>query len=227
MPQALDLAGKQFGRLLVIRRQKVAGARNVMWLCQCQCGNFTVAAAANIGKTTLSCGCFAEETARDLLRGNTYKRTHNLSQSPEYRVWTKMKLRCHDPENPRYPEWGGRGIKVCIRWRDSFENFFTDMGRRPSPRHSIDRIDNDGDYKPGNCRWAFAAQQARNTRLTHWVTIDGRRLCVKDWCYFMNVPRDAVYALTRARRKTNRPPRAANSEEAVNILYRKHVLRLM
>lgn len=224
MPQALDIAGKRFGRLLVIQRERIANSRNAMWRCRCDCGEFTVAAAGNIGKTTFSCGCLAKETACALLTGNTYQRTHNMGDSVEYRIWTKMKLRCHDPNNSRYAGWGGRGIKVCKRWRDSFENFFADMGRRPSKRHSLDRIDNDGDYKPSNCRWALPGQQARNSRFARWIEIDGIRLCVTDWCKFMRVPKDAVYSLTRARRKSKRPPRAANSEEAVNILYRKHVL---
>lgn len=222
MPQALDLKDKRFGRLLVIERDYVPAARNVMWRCKCDCGNFTVAAAANIGRTTLSCGCLAKETARELLIGNTYQRTHNLGNSPEYQTWTKMKLRCHDPKNSRYPGWGGRGIRVCRRWRDSFEAFISDMGRRPSPRHSIDRINNNGNYEPKNCRWALPSQQARNARFNKWVEIDNTRMCVKDWCKFMRLPRSSPYELMRDRRGNGAI--ASNSEEAIKILYRRHVL---
>lgn len=86
-----------------------------------------------------------------------------MSRTVEYRTWFHMRERCNDPNYPRYADYGGRGIKVCARWA-KFENFFADMGRRPSPKHSIDRIDNDGDYEPSNCRWATAAQQMSNQR---------------------------------------------------------------
>jgi hypothetical protein len=90
--------------------------------------------------------------------------THGRSRTPEHVAWKGMKRRCHSPNNHRWEHYGGRGIEVCDRWRDSFENFFADMGPRHSPRHSIDRIDNDGDYEPGNCRWATQSQQMKNRR---------------------------------------------------------------
>lgn len=121
----------------------------------------------------------AEFSARPNWRGCS--RTHGDSGSPEHRSWTKMLSRCYNPNCTRYSAWGGRGIRVCDRWRHSYENFLADMGRKPSPKYQLDRRNNDGDYEPGNCYWATAAEQARNTRRTLLVTYQGRTQCVKDW----------------------------------------------
>lgn len=192
-----------------------------MWECQCDCGNRTVAAASNIGKSTQSCGCLAKETAANLLRGNTTNRTHNKSKPREHATWTKMKQRCQNPRNPKYPIYGARGIFVCERWRDSFENFLTDMGPRPSVRHSIDRKNNDGPYSPENCHWALPKVQSRNTRTNHIVEIDGLRLCVTEWCEHMNVPKWKAYELIRGRgRNRDQPPAFDTIDSAIVALYR-------
>jgi len=142
------------------------------------------------------CDCGAEEEVRidTLLRGRAgscracAKRTHNESgggksgpRSPEYGSWMSMIARCHTESSPHFPSYGGRGICVCERWRASFEMFLEDMGRRPSPDHSLDRIDNDGNYEPDNCRWATSVQQAGNRRSSRLLTIDGVSLTVADW----------------------------------------------
>src|ERR1700693_405621 len=158
-----EIQNQRFGRLLVLERVKVPGANNAMWRCKCDCGNETVAAAANIGRTTFSCGCWARESASLMAAKNRQPPKHGLTGTPEYQAWTKMKLRCYDPNNPRYANYGARGIAVCDRWRESFENCFADMGKKPSPKHSIDRINVHGDYVKENCRWATATQQMRNT----------------------------------------------------------------
>lgn len=220
MGQPLDLSGKRFSRLLVLGRVKVDGARNVMWECQCDCGNKTIAAAANIGKSTRSCGCLARETAAELLRGNTMKQTHNQSKSREHATWTKMKQRCHNPKNPKYPIYGARGITVCERWRNSFENFYADMGERPSNRHSIDRKNNDGNYELGNCRWALPQTQMRNYSGNHIVEIDGQRLCIIEWVEKLNIPEWKPWEMIRNRgRDRNLPPAFETIEAALKALY--------
>ena len=218
---SLDLKGKRFGRLLVIGRVHVPGANNAMWRCVCDCGNFKTAAAANIGKTTMSCGCLAKETAAELLRGNTRNRTHGLTGTPEYATWSRMKLRCYDPNNPKYERYGARGIIVCDRWLDNFEAFFKDMGQKPSKRHSIGRINNDGPYSPENCRWETPLEQARNTSFNNIITIDGISLCISAWCEALGVPRHAPYELIRGRgKKRNLPPKCTSVEEAVRYLHK-------
>jgi hypothetical protein len=106
--------------------------------------------------------------------------TRRKSRTPEYQVWLNMRKRCMSPNNPSYKNYGGRGIKICDRWLKSYENFFSDMGSRPTPKHSIDRINNDGDYEPGNCRWATAAEQTRNVRRNHMVEYNGCRMTLSD-----------------------------------------------
>jgi len=221
MPKALDIGGHRFGRLFVISRAEVTGARNVMWHCKCDCGNMTVAAAANIGRTTFSCGCLAKETAADLLRKARYSRSHGMSKSAEHRIWNGIQQRCHNPNAPKYFRYGARGIKVCKRWRDSFENFYADMGPRPSSCRSIERKDNNGNYEPNNCVWATIAEQSRNTRTNHFITIDGVSLCVVDWCKALNIPKWKPYEMTRGRgRDRSAPPAFLTVDDAIRFLHK-------
>jgi hypothetical protein len=201
MPKALDIQGRRYGRLVVLRRAVVPNSRNAMWECQCDCGGNTVAAAANLGKTKMSCGCLQSEVATTVLRKNTLLRTdlHGMSKWPEWGIWSRMKQRCNNPKDPKYHRYGGRGIKVCERWENSFKNFLFDMGRRPSKRYSIDRIDNDGNYEKANCKWSSAKAQARNTRTNVWIEINGVRLCLEDWCTTLGVPRWKPYEMARSR----------------------------
>lgn len=223
MPAGLDIKGKRFGRLLVLERANIPGARNAMWRCQCDCGNETITAAANIGKTTLSCGCLAKETARELLTGNTYQRTHNLSHTVEHNTWLKIQERCSNPNTPKYHRYGGRGICVCQRWLDDFMNFYNDMGLRPSPKHSIDRINNDGNYEPSNCRWALPRPQTLNSTTPMFIEIDGVTLCITDWCESLGVPRWKPAEMVRKRgSKRNLPPEFTCIKDAVRELYRRH-----
>jgi hypothetical protein len=147
------LTGLRFGRLIVIRRQGLLTTGKAGWLCQCDCGNKKITTTAHlISLNTQSCGCLPNG-----------RKTHGLSKLPEYRAWSAMKDRCDNSNHRYFQDYGGRGIKVCEHWK-SFENFLLDIGERPSPKHSLDRIDVNGDYEPKNCRWTTSLEQTRNRR---------------------------------------------------------------
>jgi hypothetical protein len=218
MPKALNInLGQRFGQLVVIERaNNVPKARNIMWSCKCDCGNMTTVAASNLGRT-LSCGCLAIDTARALLTGNTNNRTHNMSHTDEHNIWCAMQNRCTNPNAPKYKNYGERGIKICDRWQD-FSNFYADMRNRPSKKHSIDRIDNDGNYEPGNCRWVTNIVQSRNKSTNKVVELNGIKLCIVEWCEVMGIRRGKIYEMTKTGRTKNK---SRSIEEVLNILYKR------
>jgi hypothetical protein len=184
-----DLAGQRFGRLLVIDRAPSRPPRaGAVWRCRCICGgtkdvfSHDLIVGAKRGQD-ISCGCS--------------KRTHGRTDTNEYFVWTGMLARCLNPSNKSYFRYGGRGIAVCARWRESFENFFADMGERPSQRHTLDRIDNDGPYSPENCRWATHSEQARNRRSTRRLTHQGTTQSVTDWSEQVGIQAGTILARLR------------------------------
>lgn len=157
------------------------GWRLNRWMAvyRCDCGNrFVMQCRSETG--TKSCGCFARETARKLLTGNTNRRTHNLCKSRTYKTWSQMKNRCTNANYIEFELYGGRGIKCCESWM-AFDVFLMDMGERP-PGKTLDRIDHNGSYEPSNCRWATPKDQARNTRKNVLVTIGEETKTVAEWC---------------------------------------------
>lgn len=171
--------GKRFGRLVVIGGLPPADERGrTQFLCRCDCGGERAVLTKSLKNgNTRSCGCLQRVRAAEA------KRTHNLHGTPEHIAWKHIHSRCKNQNDLGYDNYGGRGICVCDRWSgiDGFANFLADVGPRPSPKHSIDRIDVNGHYEPGNCRWATRMQQARNTRRTVYVTAFGQTKPLPVW----------------------------------------------
>ena len=180
--------GDRFHQLVVIGEAEPYGKKNVTrWLCRCDCGKETVTYQSHLRRgMTQSCGCRKRKQWKECVT------THGKSKAPEYQNWAGMKARCYNPNTFKFKDYGGRGIEVCSRWKDSFENFFADMGERPTPRAEIDRIDNNGNYEPSNCRWATRAEQNRNRRDNVFITINGQSKVLKDWCAFYNLPYNTI-----------------------------------
>lgn len=165
--------GVRFGRLTLVGR--TVFTKKSRWMVLCDCGTLKdVSGDSLLTGNSNSCGCLR----RELL--SMWGTTHGGSKTPLYRVWASMVDRCYSETTPGYSDYGGRGITVCERWHD-FANFRDDIGKRPSPRHSLDRINNDLGYSPDNVRWATGSEQARNKRSNRLITYQGRTQCLQAW----------------------------------------------
>ena len=179
-----DRTGDVFGKWTVTEfshTDKHTSGNRTFWMCRCICGTAKVVCVSNLlaGKST-SCGC---------ARGTS---THAMSSTITYKSWQAMKDRCLCTGAFSYSRYGGRGITVCDRWKDSFENFYKDMGDRPSDKHSIDREDNDAGYSPTNCRWATSAEQANNKSTNRQLTYNGITMNLGQWAKKLNIDRTTL-----------------------------------
>jgi hypothetical protein len=190
--------GDRYGRWSVLqelpdRRSPTNGRAQRMVECRCECGTIRALMLESLRQATApsrSCGCIQRESA---IKGGHKNRTHGQSKSITYSSWAEMKQRCYNKNDVSYGAYGNRDIQICERWRDSFEAFLADMGERPSKLHSIDRYpDNNGNYEPGNCRWATQKQQNRNRRSNVVLTFRGETMCISEWAERVGLPRKAL-----------------------------------
>jgi len=190
MGKEIDITGQKFNRLTAIKFSHREEPRCHFWIFKCDCGVVkSIRKSHVVNNKTTSCGCYSQERKDKMKIGA-------ITRNPIYNIWDKMKARCLNKNNPAYKYYGGRGIKICDRWLNSFENFLEDMGERPS-RSSVDRIDNNKGYFKENCRWATWHQQSRNTRRNKNYTINGVTLCATDWAIKYNVNNFLVFLRLR------------------------------
>lgn len=170
-----DITGLRFGRLLAINRSGTGPNGEVLWQCWCDCGKSPIYVSHKLRRLQIvSCGCHKSELARRM------KTTHGCTKSPIYRTWKGMMARCYKPTRRNYHSYGGRGIRVCERWRD-VRNFITDMMPTYVDGLTIDRINVNGNYEPSNCRWATSDQQHNNKTTSRYITALGKTQTVSQW----------------------------------------------
>ena len=178
MTRLLNIEGMKYGRLTVSNRApNHPNYGQARWNCKCDCGNDVIQYGFLLysGKIK-SCGCLLKENQK-----SGFRLSHGMSHTPEHNSWISMQGRCYNKNNEAYHLYGGRGIKVCDRWLQSFDNFYDDMGKRPSVKHSLDRWpDMDGNYEPRNCRWATKIEQARNRNTTVFVVFNGESIPLQE-----------------------------------------------
>lgn len=159
---------------------------SIVWMCKCDCGNIKPILGRSIRSgATVSCGCYNLNSLSS--RVSTHGESKNRKKTAEYNCWISIKDRCCNTKTKAYKDYGGRGIIICEKWRYSFDDFLEDMGRKPTIRHSIDRIDVNGNYEPSNCRWATAQEQSKNKRTTVLHDHIGLSLMKSEWAKLLNI----------------------------------------
>jgi hypothetical protein len=182
----LDLRGHRFGKLFVVEVTDIRRGSAVVWKCKCDCGRETLVGAGQLTLgLTKSCGCYRRDKARE-------KAIHGMADTPEYRAWIAMRRRCQIPTEQNYGNYGGRGITVCDEWSKSFVDFYAHVGSRPSPEHSLHRINNDGNYEPGNVKWGTSQEQQNARRCTIYLTLDGQRRTAMEWSRHLGVSHHVI-----------------------------------
>lgn len=190
-PKRRNVDGVRFGLLVVLRDEEdivsLNNNRSRAVLVRCDCGQEKKVRLGDLRKGhTTSCGCLMVEKVKE---ANTL---YGKTKTPEYKSWVSMIRRCTDPTLHNYHRYGGRGISVCDRWLGSFELFLEDVGVRPTLKHSIDRIDNDGNYEPGNVKWSTNKEQARNSTTARMITFQGQTMCLQDWADHLGIKRTTL-----------------------------------
>lgn len=191
--KAIDVTGQVFGRLTVVEKHGSLKGEGVLWKCKCSCGNETIVTGKNLRSgNTKSCGCLIRDTFIDR---NKSRATHGQTGSPTFISWDSMKQRVLNPSHKSYENYGGRGITICERWLESFENFVADMGERPEGM-TLDRIDTNGNYEPENCRWATDEVQGNNKRSSKLIEFQGRTQTSIQWAREFGIhPKVLLYRL--------------------------------
>lgn len=184
MAYFVNRVGSRYRRLVVL--EQVTRHAPIKWKCRCDCGKIIVAIGKSLAQGSAdSCGCLRAE------RLSKSKTKHGACGTGTYRVWMHMRQRCENPTDNGFPDYGGRGIRVCERWRKSFSSFFEDMGEKPTGK-SINRINNDGNYEPSNCKWATESEQANNRRGNRVLEFKGKRLTVSQWSMELGLSQKAL-----------------------------------
>lgn len=213
--KAIDITGQKFGMLTALKQvESTPGANSSRWLCRCDCGVEKISTSADLRSGHSSqCGCKTGRSNQS--KGKIVK--HGLSKVPGYTSWSHMMVRCYSKKCNRYYRYGGRGIVVCARWRDDFKNFLDDMGKRPGPEYSLDRIDNDKNYSCGhceeckangwlaNCRWATASEQSfnqdksnrSNGKIARYIVLDGKKMTIPEASMLTGISKTTLYKRTR------------------------------
>ena len=208
MGKIIDLTGKRFGKLTVIKKHNQDKWGGWNWLCMCDCGNETVVSGGHLrGLKTKSCGCSRKETKNF---------THKMTGSRLYKVWHAMKSRCYYEKSEMFKHYGGRGITVCDEWKNSFISFYDWSIKNGYDENAergqctIDRIDVNGNYEPNNCGWATIKQQANNTRRNHLIKYNGKTQTVSQWANELGVEPDSIF---------NRLQKGFTEEEALTLKF--------
>lgn len=182
-----EYLGKKFGRLTIEKFSHIGERGESFWVAKCECGEVRKFNISNLKRgVTKSCGCYHKDIISSLNKG------HGLYMANEYKIWSSIKARCLNPNNPGYKNYGGRGIKVCKQWEEDFMNFYNDMGKRPSKKHSIERVDNNKGYNPENCIWATIDAQANNKRTCRLITYKGQTKNLTQWSKKLGISYDAL-----------------------------------